>query len=414
MIRPPAFVTRRRDRAAARRGVPLPLTVAHLTTVDMSLELLLRPQLDAVVARGGRCIGISAAGPYVGGLQQGGIEHRALASSTRGMDVLADLRSALELWRILRAERPTVLHTHNPKPGVYGRIVGRLAGVPVVVNTVHGLYATPDDRLAKRIVVYGLERLASTCSHAELVQNPEDVATMRRYRLAARRKIRLLGNGVSLTRFAAPAPAEVAASLRAEVRAELGLTPEQVVIGIVGRLVAEKGHPELFEAVEGLPPEAVLVVVGPDDPEKPDALPRSVVERARAQGVRFLGHRRDVERLYRAFDVFVLPSHREGFPRAAMEAAAAGLPVVAADVRGCRQVVDHDRTGLLVPVRDPAALRAALAALVADPDRRARLGAAAARKAADEFDERQVVATVMGTYAEVAARAGRVLEPSPV
>ena len=114
----------------------------------MSLALLLEAQLDAVVAAGGEAIGISAPGPFVAAIERRGVRHVPLAASTRGWSPWSDLRAAAELWRILRRERPTVLHTHNPKPGLYGRVVGRLAGVPIVVNTVHGLYATPDDPLA--------------------------------------------------------------------------------------------------------------------------------------------------------------------------------------------------------------------------------------------------------------------------
>lgn len=380
-------------RPARRMGRRLPLRVAHLTTVDMSLQLLLRPQLDAVLDAGGEVIGISAPGPWVAQLETGGIRHVPLASSTRGMNLAADLRAMAELWRVLRRERPTVLHTHNPKPGVYGRIIGRLAGVPVVVNTVHGLYATPEDRWVKRAVVYTLEAVASRFSHAELVQNPEDVDTMRRYRLAARRKIRLLGNGVNLRRF----QPGVVDEHRAAVRAEWGVGDEQVVVGIVGRLVAEKGYPELFEAMAGLDPDRfVLVVVGPDDPEKADALPRPMIEAARARGVRFCGQRTDVERLYAGMDVFVLPSHREGFPRAAMEAAATGLPVVATDIRGCRQVVADGVNGVLVPVRDPAALRAGIEKAAAN---RVAMGAASAARARVHFDEQVVVHRVMACYA---------------
>ncbi len=120
-------------------------TVAHLTTVDLSLRYLLGAQLDGARERGDEVIGISAAGPHVPWLEERGVRHVALASSTRGWGLKADLRAAAELWRVLRRERPDVLHTHNPKPGIYGRIVGRLAGVPCVVNTVHGLYATEDD-----------------------------------------------------------------------------------------------------------------------------------------------------------------------------------------------------------------------------------------------------------------------------
>src|SRR5262249_13876117 len=149
----------------------------------------------------------------------------------------------------------------------------------------------------------------------------------------------------------------------------------------VGRLVAEKGLPALFAAVTRLPRDRfVLVVVGAPDPVKPDAPGADELTRAREHGVRFLGHRDDVDALYAAMDVFVRAPHREGFPRAAMEAAAMGLPVVATDVRGCREVVDDGVTGSLVPVDDPAALVEALWALQ-DPGRRGALGAAARMRA---------------------------------
>ncbi|HUP75136.1 MAG TPA: sugar transferase [Acidimicrobiales bacterium] len=371
------------------------LRVAHLTTVDVSLRYLLLPQLTAVIGAGGEAIGVSAPGPYVAELEAEGIRHIALESSTRSMNVLADVRSAAELWRVLRRERPDVLHTHNPKPGIYGRIVGRLAGVPLVVNTVHGLYASPDDRRTKRLVVYGLEALAARFSHAELVQSPEDIDLLRRYRIVPRRKLTYLGNGVDLVRFDRN---RLPPGTRASVRAELGVDDDEVVIGIVGRLVAEKGYPELFEAMRALGPRCVLVVAGPDDPEKADALDRTLIDRARADGVRFMGMHRDVERLYAALDVFVLPSHREGFPRAAMEAAAMALPIVATDIRGCRQVVTHGDNGLLVPPRDPVRLAEALRQLADDAGLRRTMGASSARRARIEFDERAVVTTVLDTY----------------
>ena len=124
-----------------------------------------------------------------------------------------------------------------------------------------------------------------------------------------------------------------------------------------------------------------------------------------AAGVRFLGMRDDVDRLYRAMDLFVLPSHREDFPRSAMEAAACGLPVVATDIRGCRQVVAPGETGLLVPVRDAAALAMAIGELAADPGRRALMGVAARRRAEACFDERQVVERVLAAYSRAGAPA---------
>jgi len=385
-------------------GTGVVTRVAHLTTVDLSLEYLLLPQLLAVRDAGGEAIGISAPGPSVEVLREHGIRHISLEGSTRGMDLAADLRAARHLRQILAREQFDVLHTHNPKPGIYGRLLGRASGVPVIVNTVHGLYAAEDDGWLRRGIVYSLEAIASRCSDAELFQNVEDLELAQRLRLVPAGRSSLLGNGVDLRRFD---PSRADLPSRADVRRSLGVAEDTIVIGIVARLVAEKGYVELIEALDGLAPAIALVAVGPRDHAKADRLPEDLIDRATEAGAQFLGMRHDVDALYRAFDVFVLPSHREGFPRAAMEAAAMGLPIVAADVRGCRQVVDDGRTGRLVPVRSAEALRGALVALAHDPGLRRRWGAAARRKALVEFDERVVVERVLDTYRAIAARKRR-------
>ncbi len=377
--------------------------LVHLTTTDMSLALLLGPQLRAFAAAGFEVIGISAPGPFVAELEAAGVRHIPLRHATRAAAPHRDLFALAELTRLLRSLSPAIVHTHNPKPGIYGRLAARAAAVPVVVNTVHGLYALPEDRLAKRALVYSLEHLAARCSLAELVQNPEDVETLVRIGIP-RAKLHLLGNGIDLQRFDRDRLLEQ----RQRLRQELGVNDDEVVIGAVGRLVAEKGYPELFEAAARLSAQgnpARFLVVGPEDPDKADALPASLIRSAEAGGVRFLGYRRDVEALYAAMDVYVLASHREGFPRSAMEAAAAGLPVVASDVRGCRQVVDDGKSGRLVPVGDVSALAEALDALVRDAGLRASWGEAGHDKAIAEFDQQRVIDITLSVYDQLLARA---------
>jgi glycosyltransferase involved in cell wall biosynthesis len=368
----------------------------HVTTTDMSLELLLGPQLRAFRDAGYDVHTASASGPFVAGLAADGIVHHPLRHATRALAPGHDAAAPAELYRLFRRLRPDIVHTHNPKPGVYGRLAARAAGVPLVVNTQHGLYAQPTDRRARRAAVYSLERLAATCSDVELVQNRDDLATLARLGVPER-KLRLLGNGVDLDRFRPQPP-----GARKEIRAELGLTDDQVLVGAVGRLVWEKGYAELFVAARRLlarRADVAFVVAGPFDADKGDPLTPADVEAAEAAGVRFLGLRADPERLYAAFDVYVLASHREGFPRSAMEAAASGLPVIATDIRGCREVVDHERTGLLVPVRDAAGLEAAMDRLASDDAARRRLGDAGAAKARAEFDQARVIARVLDAYA---------------
>ncbi len=370
-------------------------TLVHLTTTDMSLDWLLRPQREAFRDAGYDVVGMSAPGPQVEALEASGIRHHAIRSLTRSMAVGHDLRALAELHRAFRQLRPTIVHTHNPKPGVLGRIAARAAGVPAIVNTVHGLYALPEDRLAKRAVVYGLERTAAACSDAELLQNPEDLPVLRRLGIPHDR-LSVLGNGIDLDRFD---PDRVPADVRSRLRAELGIDDDVVVIGVVGRLVWEKGYREVFEAAARLRDEpCVFVVVGPDDPAKAEAVDRAAMDEATADGVRFLGARTDMADLYSMFDLYVLASYREGFPRSAMEAAAMGLPVVATDIRGCRQVVVDGETGALVPCGDAGRLTSAIRRLVADPHLRLRQGIAARVRAIEHFDDRDVIATTLRTY----------------
>jgi glycosyltransferase involved in cell wall biosynthesis len=248
--------------------------------------------------------------------------------------------------------------------------------------------------------------LAARRSDAELVQNPEDLETLARLGVP-RTRLTLLGNGVDLGRFR---PDVVGSHDVDRLRSTLGFGPDDVVACCVGRLVWEKGYRELFAAASMLRAEGSPVrwlVVSPEDPSKSDRVDERSVRQAERDGVRILGFRDDMPLVYAASDLFVLASHREGFPRAAMEAAAMGLPVVATDVRGCRQVVDDGETGLLVPVRDAAALAAAVRTLVASPELRSRMSGAARRKAGREFDQDRVIDTTLSIYARLlGARAG--------
>ncbi|GAA2826322.1 glycosyltransferase family 4 protein [Kitasatospora paracochleata] len=369
-----------------------PLRVAHLTTVDMSLHLLLATELKVDLEAGFETYGISAPGPYVDRLQAIGVRHEPLPSLTRSWHPRADLAAGRELLAALRRIRPDVLHTHNPKTGVLGRVLGRLAGVPVVVNTCHGLWAQAHDPLARRAFVLGAEAFAGRFSHAELYQNAEDRAALARAVPAFRSRV--VGNGVDLTRF------ETGPAVRARLRAELGVADDELLVGGVGRRVAEKGIREYAEAARALAGKARFVWIGPDDPDKSDAL------REAEQGVAFLGSRDDMPAVYAALDLFVLPSYREGFSRSAMEAAACGLPMVLSDIRGCREIGTHGEHLLLTPPGDARALTAALDRLLTEPGLRAELGTAARRRALDRFDQRAVARVSLQTYAAVARARG--------
>jgi glycosyltransferase involved in cell wall biosynthesis len=375
--------------------------VVHVTTTDMSLDWLLAPQLKAFKAAGYEIIGLSAAGPHVTHLEEMGIEHVNVPAFTRSSNPLQDVRAFMELTRTLRSLRPDIVHTHNPKPGILGRIAARLIRTPLVVNTQHGLWAQATDRWQRRLPVYAAERIAAAFGDIELVQNPEDVRTLVETLHIPAHKVTLLGNGVDLSRFD---PTIVGADSRAQLRTEWRIDDSEVVCVVVGRLVIEKGIVELLDAAHQLHERGVparFVIIGPTDPDKSDAIDPAIFERSRADGVVMTGTRTDMPECYAAADIFITASWREGFPRGAMEAAAMGLPTVASDIRGNRQVIADGETGLLVPVRDAARIGDAVERLVGDADERSKMSVAARQRAAAEFDQQRVIDRTLDAYASV-------------
>lgn len=377
--------------------------VAHIATIDLTVRVLLIAQLRALRDAGFDVTAISAPGPWTQELRAEGIRHIPWPHATRSWSLTSDVRAFRSLLGILRRERFDVVHTHNPKPGIMGRLAGRLSRVPVVMSTAHGLYATPEDGIAKRAAVVALEWVAARCSDLDLYQSREDLEWMRRLRVVSAGRSDHLGNGTDLTRFN---PALVSTDRVAEVKEELGIAPDAVVVGTIGRLVEEKGFRELFAAwtrVREAVPGAVLMVVGDHDPAKADALTVDEITSA-GSGLVVTGWRNDIPDLLAAMDVFVLPSWREGMPRSAIEAAAMGRPLVLTNIRGCREVARDGVEGLLVPPRRPDALADSLVALMSDEEMRSRMGRAARARAVGTFDEARVAAMVVERTTELLAR----------
>jgi len=380
------------------------IRVAHVATIDMTVRVLLMPQLRALREAGYAVTAISAPGEFAEEIEAEGIAFLPWVNATRAWDPWSDLRAFAELGAILRRGGFDLVHTHNAKPGVMGRIAARIVGVPSVVNTIHGFDATRDDPLHKRVSFMGLEWMAAQFSDMELFQGRADLLRAKRLAMKSPSKRRFIGNGTDLIRFR---PDAVGQRQRKGLRRDLGIPDQAPVVGMVGRLVAEKGYRELFAAapeVRALVPEARFIVVGERDDAKADGITDVEMKRAEGDGITFLGWRADMPELFSTMDVFTLPSWREGVPRSAIEAAATGLPMVLSDIPGCRQVCRPGIDGFLVPARHPVALAGALRTLLADEDLRTRMGASARRHAEAYFDERDVVRRVLDVYDEVLRR----------
>jgi len=329
----------------------------------------------------------------------------------RRVNPYADLRTVLFLTRLFRRYRPDILHAFDTKPCVVARLAARLAGVPVVVGTLPGLgslYANGGIAIqATRVIYEQLQRIACHLSDLTIFQNHEDALEFvdRRIVPSARSSV-IPGSGVSTDLFD---PAKVSESDRQRVRAELGVPADALLITMVSRLIRSKGVVEFSAAanqVQENHPKVKFLIIGPEDHESLDRLTPSELAQI-TQVVAWPGVRKDIRAVLAASDIFVLPSFlREGIPRALLEAASLGLPIVTTDSPGCNQVVEHGVNGFLVPVRDPVTLAQAIAHLIAEPEMRRRFGRASRRRAVAHFDLPKIASQIRSIYRELLAGKG--------
>lgn len=367
------------------------MRILHAVTVPVTVHAFLRGQL-ADLADAGHEVHLVCS-PGVTGVDPRVKVHEV--SMARDPSPLPDLRALLSLIRLLRAVRPDVTVVGTPKAGLLVGLAALLARVPRRFYLLRGLRLESANGL-QRAVLTALEVLACRAARTVVAVSPSLAQEVLRLPGVPRGRVTVAGagssNGVDTTRYA---PAE--AAVRATQRALLSIGPDEVVVGFVGRLGPDKGLPELLDAWETLGPAVRPVVVGALEAAGPDAQAR-----LDALGAHVTGFVTDTVPWWAALDMLVLPTHREGFPNVVLEAGACGLPTVTTTATGARDSVVDGVTGLLVPVRDAAALSAALSLLAEDAELRHGLGMAARERVLAEFDQ----PTVWARYRELWTSSG--------
>jgi glycosyltransferase involved in cell wall biosynthesis len=313
----------------------------------------------------------------------------------RKIALFDDLVSLIRLWRALRRFRPDLTEFSTPKAGLLGNLAARLSGVPVRVYMLRGLRLETVSGF-KRYLLLTAERIASLCAH-HVVCNSESLRDKTvSLAIAPRAKIRLIGsgssNGVDVERFA-PGPSVL--------KRRLNIPQHAPVVGFVGRLTRDKGVPELIEAFEVMLrafPSARLLLVGWFDGSE-DALGESWQKRIESNPrIIRTGFVADTAPYYRAMDVMVLPTWREGFPNVVLEAAATEIPVITTLSTGSRDAVLPEVTGLLIPAGYPMAITEALLRLIRNPEERMRMGKAARAWVIEQFVNKHVLGLTVSYY----------------
>ena len=380
------------------------MKVCQLCAVDFTLKNFLLPLIDGMQEKGWQVTAVCSDGPFVPGLRSRGyrIENVPI---TRSMNPLAVLRSFILLVQFFRRERFDVLHVHTPVAALIGRVAAWVAGIPLVIYTAHGFYFHEEMPRWKYKLFVALERFGGRFTDVLFSQSAEDAADAVNHGIAARERVLAIGNGVDVARFDSD---KVGAGDTA--RRMFGIPESAFVVGMIGRQVREKGIAEFLHAATRLASKHTNVwflLVGERLASDHSGSVDSEFAAAKsALGDRLVapGSRSDIPECLAAMDLFCLPSWREGMPRTIIEAMMMGKPVVATDIRGAREEVVPDETGVLVPTRSPDRLAGAIARFIDDPDWSRRLGTAGRERALLLYDENKVIALQLERIAREASR----------
>lgn len=366
------------------------MKVLEITNVDFALRHFILPLMRGVRARGHEVVATSADGPLLDVVRAEGFRVVAVPLS-RSLSPIAALRGFWALYRLIRAEKPDLVHAHMPISGFLGRLAARLAGVPTIAYTCHGFLFNQSGPFWRRWLGLAMEWIGGRVTDIYLTVSTAEAADARRLRIA--RNAIAVGNGRD------PAIYRPNPEVRAAVRAEMEVPEDRAVVIVVSRLVRHKGYPELLDAMRYLATAeggAELWVVGERlASDHGEDMGPYFAQSGLGDRLQMLGYREDIADLMAAADIFTLPSHFEGLPMSVIEAMLCGLPTVCTDIPGPREQVIPWETGILVPVDDAPRLAAGLACLVRDPELRARMGEAARTRALALYDEGRVVARTL-------------------
>jgi len=371
--------------------------LAYIVTHPMSARYLMAGQLNYMRDRGYEVRLISSPGPDLDVVAERERVHVIPIPMAREIHPWRDLLSLLRLFMVLLRVRPHIVNAGTPKAGLLGMMAAWLSGVPVRVYHLRGLRLESEKGI-KRFVLFIAEYVAAACAHEVIAVSHSLRDEYLKLGFTSPSKIRVLGNGssngVSVARFANQ---EEHASL---LRQQLSIPGGVPVIGFVGRITADKGIIELCLAFEKILSEfqdARLLLVGAlEKSDLPtDSCLRFIREHPQVIETGFVS---DVAPYYALIDVLVIPSFREGFPNVSLEAACAGVPVVATRTTGCVDAVIDGVTGILVPIKDVRSLSDTIRSYMRDSDLRQRHGQAGRERARRSFDSKKIWRALADEY----------------
>lgn len=375
--------------------------VLHMTTIDFTIQKMLIDKLNELKKYGYVVETMSDDTGLVGDIKKAGFIHHRVEMS-RKISLSEDIKSIVKVYRVLKSSHYDIVHTHTAKAGMIGRVAARLAGVPVVVHTSHGLPFYAGQSLVKNFLYKRFEQLASWFSDGFFSQNHEDLQEIEQ--LVPKRVLTgYEGNGVNLHHI--DSCPKVSGEQKKELRKQLNVDEKAFLFLMGARFEPVKNHAMLLEAVRHIKTECSFQILLAGDGPLVEDVRKAVISYNLEEKIRFIGFRKDLPVLLQLVDAVILTSEKEGIPRIIMEAMTLGTPVLATNVLGTRELVVDGVTGELVELNDFMGLAKKIEHWI-DPANKTMLDAyktAGRRRIEEHFTEALVAQRIDGFYRQLLA-----------
>ena len=374
------------------------MKLIRTTTVPQTLNTFCKGLLKELKHEGYEVVAVSSPGKELDELANSeGIRTIALPMERR-ISPFKDMKSLWQMWRLMRREKPDMVHSMTPKAGMVTMVAAWLTRVPIRIHTFTGLVFPTSTGLKRRILMF-TDWLTCACA-THIIPEGEGVKADLINNKITKKNIRVLGHGnirgIDLNFFK---PAESNAPTHLEEKAPFTFV-------FVGRLVGDKGINELIAAFSHLNkehPATRLVLVGPEEEKIDPIKPETKSEIDRNPAIDAVGQRSDVRPFFTSADALVFPSYREGFPNVVIEAGAMGLPSIVTDINGSREIIIDGENGMIVPSKDAEALYQAMKHFVENPEDVKRMAENARPLIASRYEQSYVRQCLKDFYKECIA-----------
>lgn len=343
--------------------------IMRITTVPMSLKYLLKSQMSFMSQNGLDVVMVSSDGQELKEVIKSEKCNHHIITLTRKITPFKDIKAIYELYRLIKKERPDIVHTHTPKAGIIGMLSSYFAGVAIRLHTVAGLPLMEATGF-KRIVLSFVEKLTYKCSTKVYPNSYGLKKIILKYRFTSENKLKVIGNGssngIDTSYFD---PKLFSLNENAVLKTNLGINKTDFVFIFVGRIVSDKGINELVEAFDKIclvKENIKLLFVGPLEDELDPLQKKTKLLINQNKNIISVGYKDDVRPYFSISNCLVFPSYREGFPNVVMQAGAMGLPSIVSDINGCNEIIENNINGLIIKVKSVDAIYDTMKKIISD------------------------------------------------